>query len=709
MHMRVVLLFGFACSFLLWTSFAVRVGLNFTSVFACGGSKDGCNLSEPTLWDTGVVPGPTDDVFLDVAFLNASDPIPSEVIFYLASSNLLVGSLSLNGITMNGSIQCLSTVTVASGGLTVHKDLIISEGARIVVQNSSTLVVLQSLNSSSDQELLFAGPASVSGAVNLLHQSGTIKSTADLNISGGFFGILHLYGAGTKLISGEACTFVEISAAAPFSLSCNTSTAYNLVVEKLASAALIVGDFRVAPDPEAKGPSGSAAFYAPVSFVGQFSVLGSANAEFYEPLGIANATVDASDDSYLSFGFTNDLSIVQSFVVRGRAVLALYCPIVLTGLFHMADSATVEVFSGSIIDVESGGQLLMSDSATFSRSFSGHVRVWSNGNFDLIPSAGNYGLLTIPTSLLSGVMTSSARLIIRADLFLDSGSIIAPEIVQENRADGRSVVEVRVSGVGLLAAQFVNISGILEPERGLSFEGDLNLLPRSTFQATVGPGNTSLDVRVPGVLRVDGAFLLIDEVVGIAVGPPQYVEWPLFRLTTQLEWSTTGITDGYYDTVEDRAASGEGITVVVRKILPPAETKALVPVADRASPPSLPPELSPVPPSTQTVPPTSQPISRNSEPLTSSPTYVTPLSRPDSVSEPSLSRQDGVVGVSPAAILIIALVAVGVVGLAVFFVLKRHRDRALLQLAAAPEVPLETQPATSSSAASEPSIELSEA
>jgi hypothetical protein len=274
--------------------------------------------------------GANDNVYIDLSFLNSSAQIPDEVVFNLASFNLSVSSLDVKGFH-NGSTLCVATLNVASSQLLVDMDLIFSDGGRIVVQNDSTLLVRQTINSSSDQELVFRGSASILGAVNLSHQSGVVAAAADFSISGGFFGIMHLVGRGTKQISGNNCTFVEFNTAAPFTLACNTSTVYNMVVEKEASSALIVGDFRVAPDPEAKGPSGSAVFYAPVSFVGNFSVVSSADAEFYEPLEITNASVYAADDSVLFFGFTNTLSISQDFLVFGRAQLALYCPVSVSG------------------------------------------------------------------------------------------------------------------------------------------------------------------------------------------------------------------------------------------------------------------------------------------------------------------------------------------------------------------------------------------
>jgi hypothetical protein len=313
------------------------------------------------------------------------------------------------------------------------------------------------------------------------------------------------------------------------------------------------------------------------------------------------------------------------------------------------------------------------------------------------PGDGNSATLTIPTRLLGGLLSAPARLVVRADIYLDAGTILATEIVQENRLDGRMIIQPRLSGIGLISAPIVNISGILEPERGLTFENDLNLLRGSIFQATVGLGNLTSEIRIPGSIRIDGAFLLVDEIVGIAVGAPEYVEWPLFRLATHLEWSISGITEGYFDTVEDRRASGDGITVVLRKILPPAETKILIPIADRDVAPTISPLPPPVP---EGGPPILPPIGQP----TIAPFLFVPVLSPTPVGADAV-----VEGTPPVAIVIPVLLALCAVGLFAFFVVKWWRNRITTQFASA-EAPLETRSSVpTASEDPEPGIELSEA
>lgn len=202
---------------------------------------------------------------------------------------------------MNESVQCLASLDFVAAHIQIERNLTLLEAVSLSTDATTELQVGADLVSFSDQQLIFFGDVAVSGAFNLWHQSGSAQSQAGLIVDAGFFGVLELLPGGPKVIGGSNCTFVQLTAQTPFTLCCNTSTAYLMSLEKDAAGSAIYGNFTVAPDPEAKGPSGSVIFSSSVRFYGSISVIGSADCTFLAAPELSNATISVRDSSSLTF------------------------------------------------------------------------------------------------------------------------------------------------------------------------------------------------------------------------------------------------------------------------------------------------------------------------------------------------------------------------------------------------------------------------
>lgn len=371
------------------------------------------------------------------------------------------------------------------------------------------------------------------------------------------------------------------------------------------------------------------------------------------------------------------------------------------------------------------------DSAQFVNSASGTVTV-RDGDLVIAPLPGFPARIAVVVDLANGVVRTESPLLLEADFF-NSGIVIAPNISQQNGVGPRGApLRVKYSGDGITLTDRLVISGHFEPSRHMELSGDLFILPNAEFQATVGPHNSSLDVRVNGSVSVDGAFVIIDELTGIQVIPDEYVEWSLFENAASMFWGPSGMTENFIGVEESREPPWEH-TVIVRRIPKPPQTDRNPPpspVSPPVQPPVMPPAFSPsaipfVPPSASPsaqapqVSPDAPPLSAPAAPPLIAPTSAavpslataTPSAVPSIVASVPLdgNNSGSSSSMGPIAIVILVIVIL-VAGAGVAFLVYRSRGQTLsASTVEMVDVPPPHSPGEHSPGDPEPQIELSEA